>query len=88
MLTFINVDENEQQNRKRGYTEGIGVDQSWRRRGVARALISRSLEAQKAAGMTELALVADSDSTSNVIQLYESCGFQIVKRDTIYRKPF
>lgn len=87
VLTFINIDENEQQNRKRGYTEGIGVDQSWRRRGLARALISRSLQAQKAAGMNESALVADSDSTSNVIQLYESCGFQIVKRDTVYRKP-
>ncbi len=86
VLTFIDDDENEQFNRKRGYTEGIGVDKSWRRRGVARALISRSLQAQKAAGMTESALVADSDSTSNVIRLYESCGFQIVKRDTIYRK--
>lgn len=88
VLTFIDDDENKQRNRKRGYTEGVGVDQNWRRRGVARALISRSLQAQKAAGMTESALVADSDSTSNVIKLYESCGFQIVKRDTIYRKPF
>jgi GNAT superfamily N-acetyltransferase len=88
VLTFIDEDENEQTNRKRGYTEGIGVDAAWRRRGVARALISRSLQAQKAAGMRESALVADSDSTSNVIQLYESCGFQITKRDTIYRKAF
>ncbi len=87
VLTFID-DENEQFNRKRGYTEGIGVDQSWRRRGLAHALISRSLQAQKAAGMTESALVADSDSTSGVTRLYESCGFQIVKRDTVYRKPF
>lgn len=88
VLTFIDADENEQFNRKRGYTEGIGVDAAWRRRGVARALISRSLQAQKAAGMRESALAADSDSTSNVIQLYESCGFQITKRDTIYRKSF
>jgi mycothiol synthase len=88
VLTFIDEDENNQLNRKRGYTEGIGVDHNWRRRGVARALISRSLQAQKSAGMTESALVADSDSTSNVIRLYESCGFQIVKRDTIYRKQF
>ena len=88
VLTFIDDDENKQLNRKRGYTEGIGVDHNWRRRGVARALISRSLQVQKAAGMTESALVADSDSTSNVIRLYESCGFQIVKRDTIYRKQF
>ncbi len=88
VLTFIDGGENEQFNRKRGYTEGLGVDSSWRRRGVARALISRSLQVQKAAGMRESALAADSDSTSNVIRLYESCGFQIVKRDTIYRKQF
>jgi len=88
VLTFIDEEENKQGNRKRGYTEGIGVDQSWRRRGLARALISRSLQAQKSAGMTESALAADSDSTSNVVRLYESCGFQIVKRDTIYRKSF
>lgn len=88
VLTFIDHDENKQLNRKRGYTEGIGVDPNWRRRGVARALISRSLLAQNAAGMTESALVADSDSTSKVIRLYERCGFQIVQRDTIYRKNF
>ena len=57
--------------------EGIGVDSAWQRRHVAGALISRSLQAQKAAGMSKSALVADSDSTSNVIRLYESCGFQI-----------
>ncbi|HOU13119.1 MAG TPA: GNAT family N-acetyltransferase [Anaerolineae bacterium] len=88
VLTFVDNDENEQFNRKRGYTEGIGVDPSWRRRGVARALISHSLQAQKAVGMRESALAADSDNTSNVIRLYESCGFQIIKRDTIYRKHF
>ena len=88
VLTFIDEGENKQMGRKRGYTEGVGVHRNWRRRGVSRALISQSLQAQKAAGMTESALVADSDSTSNVIKLYESCGFQIVKRDTIFRKQF
>ena len=88
VLTFIDDGENKQCNRNRGYTEGIGVDRFWRRRGLARSLISGSLQIQKASGMTESALAADSDSTSNVIRLYESCGFQIVKRDTIYRKSF
>ncbi|NTV37570.1 MAG: GNAT family N-acetyltransferase, partial [Anaerolineaceae bacterium] len=87
VLTFIDEEENEQFDRKRGYTEGIGVDRSWRGRGLARALISRSLLAQKAAGMTESALAADSDSKSGVIRLYESCGFQIIKCNTLYRKP-
>ncbi len=88
VLTFIDEAENKQRGRNRGYTEGIGVDRAWRRRGVARALISRSLQAQKAAGMIESALVADTDSSSNVVSLYESCGFQVVKRDAIYRKYF
>jgi len=87
VLTYINHEENRQFTRKRGYTEGVGVCREWRRRGVARALISRSLQAQKAAGMLESALVADSDSASGVTRLYESCGFQVVKCDTIYRKP-
>ena len=35
--------------------------------------------------MTETAQVADNDSTSEVTNLYESCGFKIIKRDTVYR---
>lgn len=88
VLTFINHEENQHFNRRRGYTEGIGVDRAWRRRGLARAMIARSLQAQREAGMNESALAADSDSSSGVIHLYESCGFQVVRRDTIYRKKF
>jgi mycothiol synthase len=87
VLGYIHYEENKQFNRKRGYTEGIGVASSWRRRGVARALISLSLRAQRAAGMTESALVADSENTNDVTRLYERCGFHIVKCDTLYRKP-
>jgi GNAT superfamily N-acetyltransferase len=88
VLTYIDHEENKQFDRKRGYTEGVGVSQEWRRQGIARTLISLSLQAQKAAGMRESALVADSQSAFGVTRLYESCGFQIVNRDTVYRKPF
>lgn len=87
VLTFVDHEENKQFDRKRGYTEGVGVAQEWRRHGVARALISLSLQAQKEAGMHKSALVADSQSAFGVTNLYESCGFQIVDRDAIYRKP-
>ena len=69
VLTYIEHEENQQYNRKRGYTEGIGVVPDWRRRGIAHALISLSLHAQKEAGMEESALVADSESEFNVTQL-------------------
>jgi mycothiol synthase len=49
-------------------------------------LVYRSLRAQKAAGMSETALVAVADSASDVSKLYKNCGFQVVKRDAIYRK--
>ncbi len=88
VLTYIHHDENKQFKRLRGYTEWIGVVRAWRRRGVARALIIRSLQAQKAAGMSESALVVDSDNPNEATRLYESCGFLVSKRDTLYRKLF
>jgi mycothiol synthase len=87
VLTFIDHAENEKYNRKRGYSEGLGVERAWQRKGVARALIALSLEAQKAVGMMESALVADRDSVSHVTRLYASCGFQFVFTNIIYRKP-
>lgn len=87
VLTYIDHAQNEHFNRKRGYTEGIGVNAAWRRRGLATALITHSLEAQKAAGMTESALVVDSENSSGATRLYENCGFQVVSCNTIYRKP-
>lgn len=84
--TFIYHAENEKFGRRRGYTEGIGVQRSWRRRGVARALISLSLLAQKEQGMTESALGVDSENTSGATRVYEDCGFRVVKRNALYRK--
>ena len=85
--TFINHAENEKYGRKRGYTEFINVRRPWRRRGLARALIAQSLRLQKEQGMTESALAVDSENLSGATRLYEECGFRVVKRNAIYRKP-
>ncbi len=85
VLTFIDQRQNQQMNRLRGFTEGIGVIRSWRRRGLAKALITRSLQAQKAAGMAESALVVDGENR-NATRLYEQCGFRVVSWSAIYRK--
>jgi mycothiol synthase len=87
ILTFIDVAENDRNQRQRGYTEVIGVCRSWRKRGVARALIARSLRAQKAEGMTESALGVDSENPSGADRLYSQCGFQAVKRNIVFSKP-
>ncbi|MBK8781830.1 MAG: GNAT family N-acetyltransferase [Anaerolineales bacterium] len=86
--TFIRVEENKKFERKRGYTEFISVRRPWRKKGLARALIVQSLLAQKEAGMTESALGVDTENLSGATHVYEDCGFQVVKRNTVYRKSF
>ncbi len=86
VLTYINHAENTQLGIRRGYTEGISTVPAWQRRGLARALIVRSLEVQRQLGMTESALVCSGENLNNY-RLYVSCGFQEVKRDTVYEKP-
>ncbi|MGD8490011.1 MAG: GNAT family N-acetyltransferase [Anaerolineae bacterium] len=87
VLNFINHQENLEYDRKRGYTETICVRRPWRRRGLARALIARSFQMHKELGMTEAALGVDAENPNGALRLYQSMGFQQVKRNTVYRKP-
>jgi mycothiol synthase len=87
VLCFIDKDQNEIYGHKRGYTENICVRRSWRRQGLAKALIASSLLALKERGMTEAGLGVDAENTSGALLLYEYMGFRVVKRSTIYRKP-
>jgi ribosomal protein S18 acetylase RimI-like enzyme len=86
VLNFIDQNENREYNRFRGYTENICVRRSWRRRGLARALIALSLKAIKERGMLEAALGVDTENVTGALQLYESMGFRPVKRFSTYRK--
>jgi ribosomal protein S18 acetylase RimI-like enzyme len=87
VLNFINHQENLEYDRKRGYTETICVRRPWRRRGLARALIARSFQMHKELGMTEAALGVDAENPNGALRLYQSMGFQQIKRNTVYRKP-
>jgi ribosomal protein S18 acetylase RimI-like enzyme len=86
VLNFYSQKENEEYNRKRGYTEGISVRRPWRKRGLARALIVQSMKMFKAMGMTETALGVDTQNLSGALRLYKSVGYRAVKKHTIYRK--
>jgi len=87
VMTYINHAENKALGILRGFTEGISTVPAWQRRGVATALIARSLKVQRHAGMKESALVCNSEKPGNYL-LYTKCGFQEVKRDTVYAMPF
>lgn len=88
VLNFVNPEENQEYQRKRGYTEGISVRRPWRKLGLARALLTRSLKMFQDMGMTEAALGVDTENLSGALRLYESVGFHPVKKYTTYRKQF
>jgi len=85
VLNFIDADRNARYGRQRGHTEDINVRVPWRRRGLARALILRSLALLRARGMTEAALNVDTANTP-ALELYEALGYRPVRRSTAYRK--
>jgi mycothiol synthase len=86
VLPYIDRRENEINGFLRGYTEEIGVRRPWRKRGVARGLIARSLHALRDRGMTEAALHVDAENETGALRLYEAMGYQVVKRSVNYRK--
>lgn len=86
VLNFLNQKENEEYNRLRGWTEDISVRKPWRRRGLARALLTHSLHMFKYMGMDHAALGVDTQNLTGALDLYKSVGFVVEKRYTIYRK--
>ena len=83
---FYNPQENEEYNRKRGYTEGISTRRPWRKRGLASSLIVQSMKMFKEMGMTETSHGVDAKNTSGALNLYKSLGYKVIKKHTIYRK--
>ena len=87
VCSFIDQKQNEAYGRLRGYTEDIFVIRPWRRQGLAKALIARSFQVLKDAGMTEAALGVDAENPTGAVKLYTDLGFQSVKQSAVYRKP-
>ena len=87
-LARIDEKENEGKERKRGYTEHVFVRSQWRKRGLASALITRSLQVLKDHGMDEAELGVDSENESAAFNLYQKIGFKTENIDTWFRKKF
>ncbi|MDQ3928592.1 MAG: GNAT family N-acetyltransferase, partial [Chloroflexota bacterium] len=77
ILNYINYRYNAQTGRKLGYTEAISVRRPWRRKGLARALLARSMQMHKERGMTQTGLGVDTENPSGALKLYESMGYQV-----------
>lgn len=86
VLNFLNAKENQEFQRKRGYTENISVRRPYRRQGLARYLLIQSIEMFRDMGMEETALGVDAQNPNQALSLYEGVGYQVVKKFTTRRK--
>ena len=88
VMTVILPAENEVLGLRRGWLEHIGVRRSWRRKGIASALVVSALQGLRDAGMTEAALGVDAENQSGALRLYEALGFHRSRTGVLYQKPF
>jgi len=63
----------------RGYIAMLSVDRNWRKRGIASALVTNSIQAMKEDGVDEIVLETEYDNFA-ALSLYESLGFIREKR--------
>jgi mycothiol synthase len=83
----IHTAENETLGIRRGWLSSVFTRRPWRRRGLASALIGRSLVLLRDRGMTSAMLGVDADNPSGALGLYETAGFVVHDRFVAMRKP-
>jgi mycothiol synthase len=65
----------------------VGTHADHRRRGIARALIATTFAQLKSEGFTDVQLGVDAASPTNATSVYESLGFTVTRRITVFRRP-
>jgi mycothiol synthase len=73
---------------REGWVGQLGVRRPWRKRGVATALLVRSMEAFRAAGMDAAILGVDAENPTGALGVYERVGFRPVRRSVRLQRPF
>jgi ribosomal protein S18 acetylase RimI-like enzyme len=68
-------------------TPWVAVLPTWRRKGVAAALLSLSLQRLAAAGITEARIRTVQENVNDTLSLYGRAGYRVVKRHPRYSKP-
>jgi ribosomal protein S18 acetylase RimI-like enzyme len=88
-MVLPRVDEvaNRERDRKRGHIEHVFVRRPWRGRGLAKALLVRSLHALRDEGMYEAELGVDTENDSGAFGFYQRLGYVTERTDIWLRKP-
>lgn len=71
--------------RSDGWIENLGTLPAWRGRGIASALVGRSLHAFAAAGLSHASIGVDADSPTGASRLYRSLGFELQHRSVTHQ---
>ncbi|HLK59736.1 MAG TPA: GNAT family N-acetyltransferase [Chthonomonadaceae bacterium] len=83
----VRTEHNKQHNVREGMVSTLGVRRAFRRNGLARALLTRSLRLLHDEDLTSAVLYVDADSPTGATRLYESVGFIERKRSMVLQKP-
>jgi mycothiol synthase len=87
VINALPLNENKTLGRRRGWLESVFVRRPWRRRGLAAALVARSLVVLRDVGMDHAMLGVDADNPTGALGVYKRAGFKVVKRSAAFRKP-
>jgi mycothiol synthase len=88
VINIIDPEENAETGCQRGYVEAVFTRPGWRRRGLARSLVARSLLRLRERGMTSALLGVDGANPNQAMTLYEDVGFEIAATELEWRRPF
>ena len=86
VINSIDEEQNAALGYRRGWLSSVFTRRAWRRRGLASALIARSLEVLRERGQDSAALGVDADNPSGALGLYEGLGFRVDQRAIAWRK--
>jgi mycothiol synthase len=87
IINTIYARENELEGVLLGWLDSVATRRRWRGRGLAGALIVRSLAALRERGMELAGLGVDVENPSGALRLYERFGFRRIRTWVFLRKP-
>ena len=69
-----------------GWVDVLGVRPSWRRRGLALALLTHAFEEFRMRGFDRVGLGVDGESTTGALELYERAGMRVDKQQVTFER--
>jgi ribosomal protein S18 acetylase RimI-like enzyme len=73
---------------REGWVGQLGVRRRWRKRGLATALLVRSMEAFLAADLEAATLGVDAENPTGALSVYERVGFRPIRRSVRLQRPY